>query len=424
MTDALVRGLYNTLLPAAAGLARLSALFLPKMREAIDGRKGFRMRWRECASSLDAQPIWFHVSSVGEFEQARPIISAIEKCAPEIPVILTFSSPSGFEFARRREPVDGSTNIVFIDYLPADFARNMNFCLDCVNPRLLVLVKFDLWPNLIWQTKKRDIPIVLVDATLSPTSKRLTGPGRLFYRSIYRSLDKILAISDADAARFEVSVDKARIGVTGDTRFDRVMERWKQRTEIGFSVDENGVVIVAGSTWPSDERVLLKPLAQIMKSDESVYLILAPHEPLPERVEELIAWANSEQLSVSRASEQKHSRVIIIDTIGILAEAYRLGDFAYVGGSFSTGVHSVIEPAIAGLPVIFGPVHQNSFEALRLIEASAAFVVTDQTDASTHLSRLARDGNARREAGARARGYVESQLGATDKCMAVIRSYL
>jgi len=265
---------------------------------------------------------------------------------------------------------------------------------------------------------------VLIDATLSPTSKRLSGAGRFFYRSIYRSIDRILAISESDAARFAESVEKSRVGVSGDTRFDRVMERWEQRTEIGFSLDGNGPVIVAGSTWPADERVILSPLARLMKDNDSIRLILAPHEPLPGRVNDLVDWANTEGLSVSRASDGKASRVLIIDTIGILAEVYRLGDVAYIGGSFSTGVHSVIEPAIAGLPVVFGPVHENSFEALRLIEEGAGFVARNEREAGDHLSRLTADEAARRAAGENARAYVASQIGATEKCVAIIEEWL
>jgi 3-deoxy-D-manno-octulosonic-acid transferase len=421
------RGLYNALLPLALAGARASALFLPKMREAIEGRRGFRERFAQLRG-LDP-PVWFHVSSVGEFEQARPLITLLGRRHPHIPVVLTFSSPSGYHFARRREKVGEGSNIVFIDYLPADTRGNMQFCLDCVNPRALVLVKFDLWPNLIWETKRRGVGIVLVDATLSPSSRRLSGPARWLYRSVYECIDRIIAISDADAKRFADAVPgHGAIEVAGDTRFDRVMERWEQRSSTRVEYDTgDGPVLIAGSTWPADEARLLDAVKGLLDAYPSLRFIVAPHEPSPAHVAGLEGWArgagiSARTVSADRAAEE--ARVLIIDTVGILAEAYRLGDIAYVGGSFSTGVHSVIEPAIAGLPVVFGPRHDNSFEALQLIERGGGFCVHDGAGMAARLESLVGDDGLRARSGEAASTYVASQLGASEKCMAVLEGFL
>src|SRR5690349_3539362 len=194
----LQRALYNMFYPVALAGARVSALFLPKMREAIAGRGGYQERWQKASASL-RDAVWFHVASVGEFEQARPVISAIKRDHPDIPVMVTFSSPSGYHFWKRREKTERGV-IDFADYLPFDRAQTMRFCLDCAKPRLLVFVKFDLWPNLIWETRARNIPVALIDATLSPSSKRLSGAGKWFYRGLYDNLNPILAISEEDAA--------------------------------------------------------------------------------------------------------------------------------------------------------------------------------------------------------------------------------
>ncbi len=424
----LTRATYNALLPLARLAARGAARFNPKLRAGIEGRRGFRDRWNELSATLTARPVWFHVSSVGEFEQARPIITGLGRHHGDLPVVLTFSSPSGYQFARRRERIGEGSNIVFIDYLPEDTARNMRFCFEAIDPRLLVLVKFDLWPNLVWTARDRGVPTVLVDATLSGSSRRFSGVGRRAYRSIYSALDRILAISDADAERFRASVPgHGSIAVAGDTRFDRVLERWEERHETRLAFDPGGRrVVIAGSTWPQDEKHLLPALARLLASHPDVCAVLAPHEPAPDRVASLVRWAGSEGLSVhtTTGGGERSARVAVIDTVGILAEAYRIGTVAYVGGSFSSGVHSVLEPAIAGLPVLFGPVHDNSFEALQLIERGAAFEVRDSHAILQRLEALLGNDERRISASTQARSYVESRLGATAKCLEAIDEFL
>ncbi|HXV14832.1 MAG TPA: glycosyltransferase N-terminal domain-containing protein [Candidatus Krumholzibacteria bacterium] len=409
------RWVYNALLPAAVLGAHAAARLLPKMRAAVDGRRGFRGRWEALARDLNAPPVWFHVASVGEFEQARPVISALERARPDLPVVLTFSSPSGYAFARKRE-TPGRGSLRFIDYLPFDTAPNMRFCLEQVKPRLLVFVKFDLWPNLVWEADARGVPIVLIDATLSASSGRLAPPARWLYRDVYRRLDAILAISDDDAARFRATVPShPSVSVTGDTRFDRVMDRWQQRTASTFALPAGGPTLIAGSTWPPDEERLLPALARLLSEDARLRVVLVPHEPTPAHVEPLRRWA---------AGTGSSARIVIVDVVGVLAEAYRFADLVYVGGAFTTGVHSVIEPAIAGVPVVFGPKHDNSFEALQLVERGAARVIRTADEAYHALAAWLRDEAARKSAGAAGRAYVESQLGATEKCMAALAPYL
>jgi 3-deoxy-D-manno-octulosonic-acid transferase len=420
------------MVPLAVTLTRLAGAFRPKVREALSGRRGVMRRFREAGEAhgeLGGDTVWFHVSSVGEFEQARPVITALGRHAPHVPVALTFSSPSGYHFARRREPLDGSTNIRFIDYLPVDTRRNMRACLDALQPRALVLVKFDLWPNLIWETKGRGIPVILIDATLSPSSRRLSGIARAFYRHVYGDIDRIVAISEADAKRFlDSAPGHGGVSVAGDTRFDRVMERHRLSTGTGFAYNPDGArVVIAGSTWPPDEAHLLPALRAVMDHDADLRAIIAPHEPTEEHLTPLLAWAREcgySACTVTGGVPDPAPRVTVIDTVGVLAEAYALADVAYVGGAFTTGVHSVIEPAIAGIPVLFGPGHDNSLEALRLMEQEAGFCVSDASQIRERLGELLDDSNARLGAGERARAYVESQLGATEKCLAAIADYV
>ncbi|MDH4036322.1 MAG: hypothetical protein OEX18_03550 [Candidatus Krumholzibacteria bacterium] len=418
---------YNALAPLGAAGARASALFLPKMREAVNGRRGWRGRW-DALRALDERPVWFHVASVGEFEQARPVISSLERARPELPVMITFSSPSGYHFARRRETV-GEGSIRFIDYLPFDLPGAMRHCVAVARPRVLVAVKFDLWPNHIWETNARDIPIVLIDATLSAGSGRLRPPASWIYRDVYARIARILAISEADAARFaHAAPGHTGISVAGDTRFDRVMERWNQRSSTHIELPDDGCpTLIAGSTWPADEFYLLPALGVVLRELPDVRVVLVPHEPVPSHVTPLREWAAGTGFSWRVMSERggdRSARIVILDAVGVLAEAYRHAHVAYVGGAFSTGVHSVIEPAIAGIPVVFGPRHDNSFEAQQLLARGAAGTVSSTPEIVHALLRYLTDRNRRLAAGDAARAYVESQLGATEKCMAALLPWL
>ncbi len=420
--------IYNgVVLPTVFGLARAAAPFRPKLRDALQGRKDIKNRWRSARVHMRERPVWFHVASVGEYEQARPLITALGESRPEIPVALSVTSPSGYRYITNKEELTRDNNIRFIDYLPVDFAGNARFCLATLNPRLLVFVKFDLWPNLVWETASKGTPAVLIDGTLSETSRRFSGPGKRFYRAVYENLRKILAISELDAQRFmECAPGHPGVSVVGDTRFDRAMERKRNAGRVSLRITKGDrLALVAGSTWPKDEARLLGGLARLVR-EEGLLLIIAPHEPTETRIADLLAWAKSNHLNASLLSQlgDAPGQVVIVDSVGVLAELYEYGDVAYVGGSFSTGVHSVIEPAIMGIPVLFGPVHKNSFEALELLKFRAAIEVNGSEDSHDSLSTLLRDRDARLEMGARARSYVESQLGATDRCLEAIEEYL
>jgi 3-deoxy-D-manno-octulosonic-acid transferase len=322
------------------------------------------------------------------------------------------------------------------------------------SPRALVTVKFDLWPNHIWETSARGIPIVLIDATLSPSSGRLRAPASWIYRDIYARIARILAISEDDAARFaRAAPGHTGISVTGDTRFDRVMERWNQRSATRIDLPDDGCpTLIAGSTWPADETHLLPALERLLPEHPRLRVVLVPHEPIATHVEPLRQWAAKTGLSfrvmsdtayragvddgapaapggeeiVDRTREPRvaEPRIVILDVVGVLAEAYRHAHLAYVGGAFSTGVHSVIEPAIAGIPVVFGPRYDNSFEALQLIERGGGASVRDSHQLHDALGRYLSDETLRRQTGENARAYVASQLGATEKCMAALLPWL
>jgi 3-deoxy-D-manno-octulosonic-acid transferase len=423
----LSRILYNfLLLPAGTTLAFCSSPFHNKLKLTLRARRGLKRRWLEKATAIKSAPIWFHVSSVGEYEQAKPVTAALGERCPDIPVAMTFLSPSGYNYALKKETAK-DTNIKFLEYLPLDFTWNARFCLALLKPRLLVFVKFDLWPNLIWKAKDEGIPVILMDGTLSETSYRFSSIGRSFYQSVYMDIDNILAISSADARRFEISVPRhGSLTVSGDTRFDRVAQRRRQLTNL--PIGKGSITnIIAGSTWPPDEERILPALERLFRERKNLRVIIAPHEPTDKRVSELSIWAQSQGVHAERFSELKHdslARVIIVDIVGVLAELYRIGDIAYVGGSFSSGVHSVIEPAIMAIPILIGPVHKNSHEAIELLRLDAGIEVSDSDAAYSAMDGLLRNAEKRGMMGARAKTYIDSQLGATEACLQAIAEHL
>ena len=205
------------------------------------------------------------------------------------------------------------------------------------------------------------------------------------------------------------------------------MERWNARARDVLPLPDDGALtLIAGSTWPPDEARLLPSLTRLMREIPTLRVVLVPHEPVASHIDPLRRWAMENGLAVRSTSEKdaRDARVILVDTVGVLAEAYAHASVAYVGGAFSTGVHSVIEPAIAGLPVVFGPRHDNSFEAIQLIERGAATSVSTEEETYAALERYLTHETVRREAGAAATMYVKSQLGATEKCMAALSRYL
>ncbi len=419
----LVRFAYNfIILPLGTGAAATACLFHKKIRKSLLARFGLAGRWKMQAAEVKKGGVWFHVCSVGEFEQALPVIDNLKEAHPGVPIALTFFSPSGYEYAFSKTGAKPAA-IDFVEYLPLDFPWNARFCIACLKPKLLIFTKFDLWPNLIWHAFKLNIPSILIDATLSSSSWRLTAPGRFFYSELYGNLSRILAISDKDADRFrDCCPGQIHIETTGDTRFDRVVQRKKNRIDIPGLLRQKRVFI-AGSTWPPDEERLLPAAARLLREHPELIMLIAPHEPSPARMIGLRSWATREGFdaeALSMIEEGSSQRVVIVDSVGKLAELYCCGEAAYVGGSFSSGVHNVIEPAIMEIPVLFGPVYRNSFEAAELLKKGGAFLIETADDIFNILTRLLEDEEKRKHAGSIAGELVNSMQGAAFRCSKVI----
>lgn len=419
----------------------------PKIREGIEGRKKVFAELTEqlADSRSEIAPIgrgnlkktaWFHFTSVGEFEQAKPLI---ESMYAETRIVLTFFSPSVAPNVQAYAYADAAV------YLPLDTLRNAERLIRLIKPVLIVFSKFDIWPNLVWQAAKHDIPIIVVAGTLHPKSKRLSRFAKPFFRSVHQHIRVHCAISEKDAARFqelcsptrnELCHYKPKIVVTGDTRYEQVYRRAstiESKTEIfpGQTTLKNPILI-AGSTYAEDEKVLFAAY-QILRQDlpEDVpQLIIVPHEPTPERITDIRAKLNQQALThrcfsaLDTDTNLEKVDVLIVDTVGILAKLYRLADIAFVGGSFHGSVHNVMEPAAMAKPVIFGPTIHNAYEASLLLEKGAAKIVHTPQQLATACTEWMNNEEARTTAGHIGKQLIEENLGAVARTLVYLREYL
>jgi 3-deoxy-D-manno-octulosonic-acid transferase len=421
---------YNGLaVPAMMVGAQVGRLVDPKIRTGFEERRKVYERFELNRAALEGC-VWFHASSAGEYEQARPILQALRERFPQrFPTLATVFSPSGHARASAYPDAD------VVEYLPFDTLTGMERLVGRLRPRALVFVKYDCWPNLVWTARRHRVPSVLLGASLHRASQRSSGLARHFFRSVYGSLDAIGTIGPSDADRFQeqLGVRPERIHVTGDSRVDQIIRRHEDGADSPLVDAFDGLpwrYLVLGSTWPKDDEAFLPAAADALHTHGECGLILAPHEPGPralERIEARLRSRGLEAVRLSQLVEPRTSkrrttaaaknpsswRVILVDSVGQLATLYRMGHVAFVGGGFTTGVHSVLEPAVCGLPVIFGPRHANAIEAGRLLEAGGGACARDREEAAALLKRWLDDEAARDEASRKALDQVQAQRGAT-----------
>jgi 3-deoxy-D-manno-octulosonic-acid transferase len=339
----------------------------------------------------------------------------------------THFSPSAAAFAR-------TLDVDFVDYLPFDTAGDARVALDALRPTAIVFSKLDVWPTLARLAGERGTRLGLVSATLAPGSSRRSGLAALVLGDAYARLDAVGAIDAADAERLvRLGVRRTAISVTGDTRYDQVWSRAHQADRAGpllAPLASSRPTLVAGSTWPADERPLLAAWAALHRRAPALRLIVAPHEPTPAHLAPVERWAASEGLRLARLGrpDAGEADVVLVDRVGVLGDLYALGDVAFVGGGFhDAGLHSVLEPAAFGAPVLVGPRHGASRDAGLLTAAGGARSAGSASELEDALDAwLAAPGaeRSRRDAGERARTVVRAGLGAAERSAALVERLL
>ena len=418
---------YNLVaIPAFWIVFHCGALFNGKIRRGIAGRKNLLERLEGDIRQLKHRNrIWFHSSSLGEFEQAKPIIAALRKKYQRIDIVVTFFSPSGFEHARNYRLAD------LITYIPFDTASNARRFLDLIRPSAAVMVRYDVWPNHVWELHRRNIPTFIANATLRKNSLRLRWPLKRFHHYVYESLSSILTVSENDLRLFrEFGLSSPEMVVIGETRYDQVWQRSEEartRHLIPRTLLQRRKVLVMGSSWEDDEDVVLPAFRRVAKADPQALMILVPHEPTLETLERLevrLTYLGLRTIRFSDLNDYSQEPVIIVDSVGILMTLYQYAQVAFVGGSFKQGIHNVLEPAVYGLPVVFGPEHENSQEAVELAARGGAFVVHNERECLRVLDRLFNNDKVRKHAGSISFELVRQNVGATNRFLDYFSSFV
>ncbi len=412
---------------ALAQIARGAAVVAPdsdsKFLRALHARRGIRGRyraWRAAHRDLARPLLWMHAPSVGEGLQARPVLELFRKRRPALQLAYTHYSPSAYSFAR-------SLDVDFCDYLPFDTPGDARVALDALQPTALVFSKLDVWPVITHSARSRGVRLGLISATMARGSSRRSRAAGALLRDAYAALDAVGAIDAADADRLvELGVRASAIVVTGDTRYDQVWlraQRVDRASPMLARLRDARLTIVAGSTWPADEAVLLPAYEALRRASHAVRLIIAPHEPTLDHVARIVEWAKRAGITVARLDDPQapEAEVLVIDRVGVLGDLYALGEIAFVGGGFhAAGLHSVLEPAAFGTPVLFGPRHEMSRDAGLLVQRGGGVSVADETELTRRLRTWTSDASARRDAGDSARALVRSGLGAAERSFELV----
>lgn len=395
---------YDLAVGAYHAAVRAAAPFNTKARAWVAGREGLWDRLEARKEQLRGC-LWMHCASVGEFEQGRPVLEAIKAAHPELPVLLTFFSPSGYEASK------GHALATHVEYLPPDSSANAERLVGLVIPRAALFVKYEFWYHHLHALKAAQVPTFLVSGIFRPSQ-----PFFRWFGGAWRSMLGCFAhlFVQNEASRDLLSgIGVREVTLSGDTRFDRVAGILRANEGLAvakaFRSTTSAPVLICGSTWPADERIILEALKRLKAPPR---IMIAPHEVTEQQLSSIAARFPPPVITWS-SSAGARGNTLLMDVTGVLARAYRYGDIAYIGGGFGDGIHSLLEAAVWGRPVIFGPKHTKFAEAQGLIDAGGGFVVRNAGDLRDVLARLLDEPAVLARSQEAARRYVQERVGAT-----------
>ena len=406
--------LYNIITLLANQLLKLVALFSPKMKLFMDGRKSVFQTLADKIKPSD-KTIWFHAASLGEYEQGLPVIEAIKQQFPSHKIVVTFFSPSGYEVRKNNTVADVTV------YLPLDTISNAKQFISLVHPEMAFFIKYEYWPNYLNELKKQQIKTYLISGILRENQAFFKWYGG-FYRNALKTFDYFFVQNESSKTLLQ-SIGFNNVKVSGDTRFDRVVSILERDNSLDFieQFKDNKTTIVIGSSWPKDESLLVNYINQ---SSDDVKFIIAPHNIKQEQIQELKNAITKKIVLFSENVETRHAlslqeySVFIIDTIGILTKIYSYADIAYVGGGFGNpGVHNILEPATFGVPVMIGPNYSHFAEATALVNMEGCISIQNQIQLNEAFDLLIRNEDERLEKGHVCSTFVQMNKGATQTIM-------
>ena len=368
----------------------------------------------------NAKYIWFHASSLGEFEQGRPMMEKIKAEHPEYKILLTFFSPSGYEVRKNYNGAD------VICYLPFDTPYRVKKFLNLANPSIAIFIKYEFWGNYLQELKHRNIPVYIISSIFRRDQLFFQWFGYPYRKMLYCFTH--LFVQDDRSAALLKEFGITNVTVTGDTRFDRVLDVRNQARELSpveHFVCEGGkekrLTLVAGSSWPQDEEILIPYFNEHLE----MKLIIAPHEIHREHlmyIESLLKRPSVRLSDVFHDQSLAEGKdCLIVDSFGLLSSIYRYGTIAYIGGGFGAGIHNTLEAAVYGIPVLFGPKYHKFKEAKDLIKVGGGFSVSDKQSFCEKMDELLTYHEVLEAAGESAGQFVNGNAGATDKILRIIK---
>ena len=405
--------LYNIATYLAGDLLKVISLFIPKIKQFMDGRKNVFNILQEKISTND-KCIWFHAASLGEFEQGLPVIEEIKDLFPGHKIVLTFFSPSGYEVRKNTKAAD------VVIYLPLDTPKNAKKFIKIVQPELVFFIKYEYWPNYLNELKKKEIPTFLISGIFRNNQLFFKWYGG-FYRKALDAFHHFF-VQNSSSKELLLQLKKTNVTVSGDTRFDRVASILEKDNTLDFIQEfkNDALTIVIGSSWPKDEELLVN---YINSTNHKAKFIIAPHNINASQILNLKSQISKKTILFSEkdGANLSEAEVFIVDTIGILTKIYSYADIAYVGGGMgNAGLHNILEPATFGVPVLIGPNYSNFSEAIALVNLEGCISISNQKELNEALEHLIRNEDIRAEKGHICSTFVQMNQGA----IAIIKNHI
>lgn len=419
MNRLLVLFVYNLIsLPIFILVYPFIGFFNPKFKQAQTIRKQliFDVLLLRSKMKKGEKLVWIHSASMGEFEQARPLISALKKENPDTKIVSTFMSPSGYEHRKNYLEVD------LTQYIPLDFYWSVSQFYSALKPDIGIIIRYEFWPNLILSASRFKTPLYLICASLKQDSTYGKIYAKWFFKPIFLAYQKILTVNENHTKRFELIIPEHRgIETVGDTRFDQVILRSKQVSEeIKLMRDESKITFIIGSSWKEDEQILFPAFTKLKKEFPNLRMIIVPHEIHKEKVSELKSRFSDLSIVSFSAMENNSFDILLVDVMGKLLQLYYTADFAYVGGGFGAGIHNILEAGVFGFPIAYGPNFQRSPEGVEMVDQKLSTIIKTQQEAEDWMTEIVRDKNKRIESGNKIKEYIFRYDGVTEKIITAI----
>ncbi|WJJ96721.1 3-deoxy-D-manno-octulosonic acid transferase [Algibacter luteus] len=410
-----MRFIYNIGIFLAGIALKIGALFNNKLKKGVEGRKSTFKILKDSISEND-KTLWFHCASLGEYEQGLPVFTKLRNHYKSHKIVLSFFSPSGYDIKKNSPIAD------LVVYIPLDTRTNAKRFLNLVKPELSVFVKYDIWPNFLYELKSQQKRALLISASFRENQIYFKTYGGFFRKALF-TFEHIFTQNEVSKEILN-AINYKTVSVNGDTRFDRVYSQLETDNTLPYveAFKNNKLCVVAGSTWPEGESLFIDFINS--EASKDIKYIIAPHDIKPDRIKKLQESIKSKSILFSDKNNKNLSdyKVFIIDTIGILSKIYSYADIAYVGGAMgNTGLHNTLEPAVFGVPIIIGNNHYKFPEASALITNGGMFSISNQQEFNQILNELILNEEKRKISGIKNRQYIEKNTGAVIQILDYLR---